>query len=143
MGIETKPLNRLKYTEAAQVQLNSDTLALIDSIANYAIKIKATPGCQVLVAKRGKVVYAKSFGYHTYDSIVPVNEFDVYDIASITKISATLPILMQKVDAETYDIDESLIEYLSIRDTCTKAELTTREILAHQAQLWPWIPFYR
>ena len=143
LGIETKPLNRLKYTEAAEVQLNSDTLALIDSIANYAIKIKATPGCQVLVAKSGKVVYAKSFGYHTYDSIVPVNEFDVYDIASITKISATLPILMQKVDADTYDIDESLIEYLSIKDTCTKAELTTREMLAHQAQLWPWIPFYR
>ena len=143
LGIETNSLSRLKYTQAEAVKLNRDTLALIDSIANYAIEIKATPGCQVLVAKEGKVVYNKSFGYHTYDSLVPVNEFDVYDIASITKISTTLPILMQKVDAETYDIDEALINYISIEDTCTKAELTTREILAHQAQLWPWIPFYR
>ena len=143
IGLETSSLNRLKYTQAEALGFNKDTLALIDSIAQYAIDIKATPGCQVLVAKNGAVVYSKSFGFHTYDSLVPVNEFDVYDIASITKIASTLPILMQKVDAETYDIDEDLINYLAINDTCTKAELTTREMLAHQAQLWPWIPFYR
>lgn len=143
IGIETSSTNKLRYTEATSQGFNKDTLALIDSIAQYAIEIKATPGCQVLVAKGGAVVYSKCFGFHTYDSLVPVNEFDVYDIASITKIASTLPILMQKVDAGTYDIDEALISYLAINDTCSKAELTTREILAHQGQLWPWIPFYR
>ena len=143
LGLETASLNRLKYSKASAVQLNKDTLAIIDSIANYAIEIKATPGCQVLVARKGQVVYNKSFGYHTYDSIKAVSEFDLYDIASITKITSTLPLLMQKVDADTYDIDEEISDYLSIEDTCSKAELTTREMLAHQAQLWPWIPFYR
>lgn len=142
-GIETKALNRLKYTCAEEVGLNSDTLAIIDSIANYAIEIKATPGCQVLVAKEGKVVYHKSFGYHTYDSLNLVNEFSVYDIASITKIASTLPIIMQKVDAKTFDIDKPLKRYLTIEDTCSKAKLTSRKMLAHQARLWPWIPFYR
>ena len=141
-GLETRSLNRLKYTKASAVDLNKDTLAIIDSIANYAIEIKATPGCQVLVARKGQVVYNKSFGFHTYDSIKPVNEFDLYDIASITKITSTLPLLMQKVDAETYDVDTKLLNYLALNDTCTKADLTTREMLAHQAQLWPWIPFY-
>ena len=142
MGIHTKALNRLKYSVPESVDLNKDTLALIDSIANYAINIKATPGCQVIVAKKGVVVYNKSFGYHTYDRLNKVDEFDVYDIASITKIAATLPIIMQKVDENSFDIDKPIIKYLNIEDTCSKAKLTSREMLAHNAQLWPWIPFY-
>ena len=142
LGIHTNALNRLKYSIPAAVDLNKDTLALIDSIANYAINIKSTPDCQVIVAKKGTVVYNKSFGYHTYDRLNKVDEFDVYDIASITKIAATLPIIMQKVDEQSFDIDKPIMKYLSMEDTCTKAKLTAREMLAHNAQLWPWIPFY-
>jgi len=143
LGLETQSLNRLKYSQPEALNMNRDTLALIDSIVNYAIHIKATPGCQVLVAKEGKVVYNKSFGYHTYDSLNAVREFDVYDIASITKIAATLPVIMQKVDENSFDIDKPIIKYLSIDDTCSKAKLTPRKMLAHHARLWPWIPFYR
>ena len=143
LGLETLSLNRLKYTQPEALNMNRDTLALIDSIVNYAINIKAAPGCQVLVAKEGKVVYNKSFGYHTYDSLNAVSEFDVYDIASITKIAATLPVIMQKVDENSFDIDKPIIKYLSIDDTCSKAKLTPRKMLAHHARLWPWIPFYR
>ena len=142
-GYEMNSLRRLKYTLPEEASLNSDTLALIDSIANYAIEIKATPGCQVLVAKEGKVVYHKSFGYHTYDSLNAVSEFDIYDIASITKIAATIPVIMQKVDEKSFDIDKSIMKYLSIDDTCSKAKLTSRKMLAHHARLWPWIPFYK
>ena len=142
-GLDIEPLKRLKYTVPEEVGLNRDTLYLIDSIVNDAIDMRATPGCQVLVAKEGKVAYHKSFGYHTYDSLNVVNEFDVYDIASITKISSTLPLLMQKVDAGTFDVDKRIRKYLSIEDTCSKAKLSSRKILAHHARLWPWIPFYR
>lgn len=142
-GLDLQSLKRLKYSVPEEVDLNRDTLNLIDSIVNYAIEIKATPGCQVLVAKEGKVVYHKSFGYHTYDSLNTVNEFDVYDIASITKILSTLPLLMQKVDAGTFDLDERIKKYLSMEDSCSKAKLSSRKILAHHARLWPWIPFYK
>lgn len=142
-GLDIESLNRLKYTVPEEVGLNRDTLYLIDSIVNYAIDMMATPGCQVLVAKEGKVVYHKSFGHHTYDSLNAVNEFDVYDIASITKISSTLPLLMQKVDAGTFDLDKRIRKYLSIEDTCAIAMLSSRKILAHHARLWPWIAFYR
>ena len=27
-----------------------------------------TPGLQILVAKKGKVIYQKAFGYHTYEN---------------------------------------------------------------------------
>ena len=143
LGLELKPLNRLKYSQPEEVGLSRDTLGLIDSIVNDAINMKATPGCQVLVAKAGKVVYDKSFGYHTYDSLNAVNEFDVYDIASITKIASTLPLIMQKVDAGTFDVDKRVRKYLTLEDTCSKAKLTSRKMLAHHARLWPWIPFYR
>ena len=142
-GIQVNSLNRLKYTVPEEVGMNRDTLELIDSIVHKAIEIKATPGCQVLVAKDAKVVYNKSFGYHTYDSLNMVDEFDVYDLASITKIVSLLPIIMQKVDVGSFDIDKPISKYLSIEDTCSKAKLSSREILAHHAQLWPWIPFYR
>lgn len=142
-GLKTRSISRLEYAFPEAVSLNSDTLALIDSIAHYAISIKATPGCQVLVAKEGKVVYNKCFGYQTYDSIQQVEEFHLYDIASITKIASTLPIIMQKVDDNSYHIDKPLKNIIQIDDTCSKARLTTRKMLAHHAQLWPWIPFYR
>ncbi len=143
IGFQVKSLNRLKFTLPEEVNLNRDTLGLIDSIVYDAIEIRATPGCQVLVAKEGKVVYHKSFGYHTYDSLNTVDEFDVYDIASITKIASTLPLIMQKTEAGNFDIDRRLKKYLNLEDTCSKAKLTTRKILAHHARLWPWIPFYR
>ena len=142
-GLKLNSIDRLKYTLPEEVGVNSDTLSLIDTLVKEAITMKATPGCQVLVAKEGKVIYHKSFGYHTYDSLKAVDEFDVYDIASITKIASTLPIVMQKVDAGSFNIDKRITKYLSVEDTCSKAKLTTRKMLSHQARLWPWIPFYR
>ena len=142
-SIVSESIDRLKYGLPKSVGLDSDTLSLIDSIVHHAIQMKATPGCQVLVAKSGTVVYNKSFGFHTYDEIIPVKDSDLYDLASVTKIVSILPLIMQKVDAGTFDLDESMISYLSMEDTCSKALLTPREMLAHNAQLWPWIPFYR
>lgn len=142
-GIDLSSLNRLKYTIPEEVGLNRDTLSMIDTLVTEAIVTKATPGCQVLVAKEGKVVYHKSFGYHTYDSLKAVEEFDVYDIASVTKIASTLPLVMQNVDAKSFDIDKRLNRYMQIEDTISKSKLTTRKMLAHHARLWPWIPFYK
>ena len=49
---------------------------------------------------------------------------------------------MQKVDAGTFDVDKCIRKYLIIEDTCSKAKLTVRKILAY-SRLWPWIPFYK
>ncbi|MEC8853160.1 MAG: glycoside hydrolase family 3 N-terminal domain-containing protein, partial [Bacteroidota bacterium] len=57
---------RLKYTIAKEVGINESLLYKIDSLAENAIQEKATPGCQILIAKEGKVFFQKSYGYHTY-----------------------------------------------------------------------------
>ena len=149
-GIATESPIRLKYTIPEEVGLDAKDLAKIDSIAFNAIKERATPGCQVVVAKEGKVIYQKSFGYHTYENKIPVKNTDLYDLASITKIASTLITLMKLQDEQKFGIDSTLGYYLTHLDTTNpsaplgtgKDSIIIRELLAHQAQLRSWIPFW-
>ena len=140
-GKNTKAL-RMSYVSAEEIGFNTNLLYKIDSIAEKAITERAIPGCQVLIAKDGKIFFNKSYGYHTYDEKVLVKNSDIYDIASITKIASTVPLLMQMVDENDLNIDDELGKYLEL-DSTNKEFLIIREILAHQAGLYPWIPFYQ
>lgn len=133
---------RLKYSFSEEVNINSKDLDRIDSIAMKAIKSGAAPGCQILVAKDGKVIYEKSFGYHTYENKISVKNDDLYDIASITKIASSLLIIMKLVDLELLDVNKPLSHYMDGLRWSNKRKLVIREILAHQAGLLPWIPFW-
>ncbi|MFA8436400.1 MAG: glycoside hydrolase family 3 N-terminal domain-containing protein [Marinifilaceae bacterium] len=136
------PHNRLGYAVPEQVGMKTLELLKIDSIVKDAIEKKATPGCQVLVARKGKVVFHKSYGHHSYQKKTEVRNPDLYDLASVTKIGATVPILMQLVDEGWIEIDKSLSEYLPELKGSNKDTLLLREILAHQARLLPWSPFH-
>ncbi|MFA9370296.1 MAG: glycoside hydrolase family 3 N-terminal domain-containing protein [Labilibaculum antarcticum] len=139
-GFETKH-NRLGFSLAEQVGLNTLKLNVIDSIVNDAIKKKATPGCQILIARKGKVVFHKSYGHRTYEGKVEVRNPDIYDLASLTKIVATLPALMQLSDEGWINVDHSLGEYLSKAKGSNKDTLILRKILAHEARLLSYKPF--
>ena len=140
-GITTKAI-RMAYVSPEEIGFNTSLLYKIDSIAQNAISEEAAPGCQVLIAKNGKVFFNKSYGYHTYDKKIEAKNSDGYDIASITKIAATIPLLMQMVDEGNLNLDNELGEYLSL-DSTNKEHLIIREILSHQAGIFPWIPFYK
>jgi beta-glucosidase-like glycosyl hydrolase/CubicO group peptidase (beta-lactamase class C family) len=140
-GITTKH-NRLGYSLPEQVGLSTLKLNIIDSIAKDAIRKKATPGCQILVARKGKVVFNKSYGYHTYQNRVELRNPDIYDLASLTKITATLPALMQLNDEGWINVDHPLGEYYSKAKGSNKDSLRLRQILAHQAGLLSWKPFH-
>ena len=107
-GIRLADLGRLSYGYPEEQGIDSRYLVKVDSLAEYSISSKATPGCQVLIAKSGKVIYQKSFGYHTYKQKRPVKNSDIYDLASITKISATLPVLMKYYDRGEFILDQNL-----------------------------------
>lgn len=139
---ETFGRSRLKYSIPEEVNINSSTLEKIDSIIHDAIREKATPGCQVLVAKDGVVVYNKSFGHHTYLKKKEVTNSDIYDIASLTKIFASLPQLMELTEQNRIALEDKLSDYLPSLDTSNLKDLTIGDILTHQAGLDPWIPFY-
>ncbi len=121
---------------------NPDSLANIDKIVYQAIRERATPGCQVLVAKDGNIIYNKSFGYFTYDKKRHINNNNLYDIASITKITASIPSLMALVDEGTLNVTDSLAMHLPRLKGSNKQGLILSDMLVHQAGLLSWIPFY-
>ncbi|MBC9795520.1 glycoside hydrolase family 3 N-terminal domain-containing protein [Sinomicrobium weinanense] len=142
-GIETKPLGRLQYGIPESVGMNSGTLKKIDSIAKEAIKTLVMPGAQILVARKGKVIYNKSFGRHTYTGNREVNNDDIYDVASLTKILATLPMIMKMNDEEKITMNSGLGDILPGLKGTNKEKISIKDVLLHYGRIKPWIPFYR
>lgn len=142
-GIRIRNIQRLKYTLPEGVNINSGYLQhLIDSIAELGIEAKAFPGCQVLIAKEGNVILNKNYGFLTYDKISPVQNDVLYDLASITKITAPLPAVMKLYDEKKINLDAPFSNYFTEFKKSNKAGLTVRDVLTHQARLQPYIPFY-
>jgi CubicO group peptidase (beta-lactamase class C family) len=142
-GIETSSLKRLKYTLPEEVGIRSGDLKKVDSIATAAIQKKTTPSVQLLVAKDGKVFYHKAFGYQTYDSTKAANVDDIYDLASVSKISTAIPALMKLTDEGKFSVDKTLGDYYPQARKSNKKDMVIRQILTHQAGLRAWIPFWQ
>lgn len=141
MGLETKEI-RFKYTIPEELGVDSKAFSKIDSIALQGVKDKVYPGCQIVVAKDGKVIYQKSFGYHTYENKIAVQNDDLYDIASITKIVASTASVMRLVDQKKIVLDNKLGDYLPELNGTNKQDIIIREMLAHQAGFRDFIPFW-
>nr|WP_321409813.1 glycoside hydrolase family 3 N-terminal domain-containing protein [uncultured Carboxylicivirga sp.] len=147
-GLTIESLNRLSYTQPEEFDLDSHFItAKVDSVVNAGLAMKAFPGCRVFVAIDGKVIFNKCYGFHTYDSIFPVQEHDVYDLASVTKISGPLPLIMKGVDEGLIDLEKPFSTYWpdwhkKLFHRSNKEGLIFKEVLAHQAALTPYINYY-
>jgi len=142
-GLSTEKLNRLGFTSPENEGMNPLILSRIDGFAQKAIDGKMTPGIQVLVARKGKVIYQKSYGYHTYDNIIKVSNSDLYDVASVTKILATLPNVMQLYDQKKINLETTLGTMLPNFNDSDKKDIHFKELLSHYAGLVAGIPFYK
>ena len=123
--------------------MNSAVLAKIETYANKAINGKMTPGMQILVARKGKVIYQKSFGNQTYDNGKSVQNSDLYDVASLTKMIATLPNVMQLYDKKKVNLETTLQDMLPLFRNSNKQNITFKELLSHYGGMQAWIPFYK
>ncbi|GIV34764.1 MAG: beta-N-acetylglucosaminidase [Chitinophagales bacterium] len=141
-GLSTPLPSRLKYTYPEEVGIASAYLSAVDEIARDAIRDKATPGCQILIAKDGKVIYEKSFGYYTYDSLTPVQNTSIYDLASLTKILATTLALMKLMDERKFQLNRTFADYLPETEKSLLKDVVMKDVLLHQAGFKSWIPFY-
>ena len=141
-GLQVSNINRLGYSFPEDVGLNSFKLNRIDSIAKEVIDSAMAPGMQVLVARHGKVVYRKSFGYYTYDSIKKVNDKSIYDLASVTKILGGLPMIMKAEEDGKFTLETTLGELMPVLKDSNKDTLTVKEALSHYAKMKPYIPYY-
>lgn len=142
-GLSTEKLNRLGFTAPENVGMSPKVLTKIDAIAKKAIDAKMTPGAQILVARRGKVIFQKSYGFHTYDNLTKVQNSDIYDVASVTKMVSTLPNVMQQFDQGKVNLDSNLGDMLPYFKGTNKEAISFKALLSHYARLQAWIPFYK
>jgi beta-glucosidase-like glycosyl hydrolase/CubicO group peptidase (beta-lactamase class C family) len=142
-GEYRESLGRFGYSIPERVGMSSSVLVGIDTIVNEMITTKAAPGCQILAAKGGKIVFQKSYGNFVYDRARPVDNNDIYDVASVTKVCASTISLMKLYDEGKFDINATIDRYIPETDTCSKGDINIEATLAHHAQLAGWIPFYK
>lgn len=135
--------NNLSFSDPLTAGMDGRQLYKIDSICKEAINAKATPGCQVLCARNGKVFYYKSFGTYSYGDTTPVNNLTWYDIASVTKILATNLAIMKLYAMHKIELNEKVSRYLKELRKTNKKDITVRQLLTHTAGLVEWIPFYK
>ncbi|MEL6867319.1 MAG: serine hydrolase, partial [Bacteroidota bacterium] len=143
-GIDVLGPVRLGYAPPEVAALDADLLKdSIKAIAQEAIQAGAFPGMQVLIARKGKIVFHETYGHHQYDTSQALSRDDLYDFASLTKITSALPALMQLHGQKRFDLDVSLQTYWPTAQSSNKGHLTFRRMLSHHAQLQPWIPYWR
>lgn len=143
-GLFTQGDLRLRYSPPEIVGMNRQMLEdSIRAIVEEGIAKGAYPGAQVVVAKDGHVVYQENFGYHTYDSLQSVTMEDIYDYASVTKITGALPALMKLHGEGKFELDAPMEQYFPAFRRSNKDDITFRAMLAHNARLRAWIPYWR
>ncbi|RYE27868.1 MAG: class A beta-lactamase-related serine hydrolase, partial [Sphingobacteriaceae bacterium] len=134
---------RLGYSLPEAVALNSNTLNNIDSIVNKGIATHSAPSVVVLLAKDGQVIFHKAYGKHTYDGSEPTKLDDIFDMASVTKVTATVPMVMALYDKKQLSLDSPISKYVAMtRNLADKNSIIIREALLHEAGYTPYIKFY-
>ena len=140
-GIFTEK-TRLGYHQPEEVGANPDRLDVIESIVKEGLDEKAYPGCQVLVAKDGMIIYNKSFGYFDYESRQPVTEASVYDLASASKAAGTLLAVIKAYDEKKFTLNNKISDFIPELKESNKKDLSIKELLYHQSGVTPTINFY-
>lgn len=142
-GVITDQILRLKLSTPEEVKMKSEDLREMDDIVLNGMIAHAYPGCQILVAKDGKVIWDKAYGSKIYeDSRDKVHTTDIYDLASISKIAATTLAVMKLYDEKKIDLNKTVGDYLMLDDSATIKNLKISDVMTHQAGLRPFIPFY-
>ena len=123
--------------------MDGNVLRKITSIVNDGMKNQAFPGCQILIAKNGTVIYNQSFGFFDYAHTHPVQNSDVYDLASMTKTLATLPAIMKLADTKKITLSDKISGFIPELKNTDKQNITIRNALFHETGLPAFLPFYQ
>ncbi|MFT6865862.1 MAG: CubicO group peptidase (beta-lactamase class C family) [Cyclobacteriaceae bacterium] len=132
----------ISWGQAKEDSLYKNLELEIGFIIEHAILHEAFPGCVVYASQAGKPILFKSYGFHTYDSLIPVLDSDIYDIASITKVAASTLALMKLYELGKFELDEPINKYIQHLGMSKVGEVTFRQALAHQGGMQSWIKFY-
>ncbi|PRX55313.1 glycoside hydrolase family 3 N-terminal domain-containing protein [Flagellimonas meridianipacifica] len=141
-GLEVKPIQRLGYSIPEKVGMSSKNLKAVDSLVQIGLDSLMFPGAQILIAKKGKVIYNKNFGKPTYGSDGKVNKDHIYDLASLTKILSTLPMIMKMEEEGNIALNDTFKELVPEYEDSELKDVTVLKALSHYGRLPAWIAFY-
>ena len=139
----------LARTSPNFVGMDKDTLAKIAWAVNNAMSGRAFPGCQVLLAKNGCIIYDRSFGHHEYNKQIPVTENSLYDLASLTKVVSTTLVGMKLYEMNAYELNDSLEKYLPdslkfhLRFPSTIRNITFQQLFIHKSGMPSGFPIIK
>jgi len=140
----TTTVSRLTYTVPEELGINSaDLQQPIDAIIAEAIVKRATPSAVLLLVKDGKVIMNQAFGSHTYEGTQKTRTTDIYDLASVTKTTATTPAVMRLVEEHKLKLDTPASAYIPKAWATNKRNTPVRQIMLHEAGFVPFIPFFK
>jgi len=138
-GTITKPI-RIKYSVAEDAGINiADIDGPIDSLVADAIVNKAIPGAVVMVLKDGKVIFNKAYGAHTYEQREITKISDIFDMASVTKVSASTMAIMRLYEQHKIELDSSFGYYFPPARNTNKSTIKIKDLLLHQSGLAPGV----
>ena len=141
-GLTTNKV-RLSYQKPQEVNMDDNVLRKIATIVNEGIRSRAFPGCRILVAKDGIVVYDQSFGFFDYTQTRPVQNSDVYDLASVTKAVATVPAIMKLIDMKKITLYNKISRFIPELKYTDKEDVTIQDALFHESGLPGFLPLYQ
>ncbi|WP_149527366.1 serine hydrolase domain-containing protein [Sphingobacterium hotanense] len=135
---------RLQYNRGNRSDMDLKKMGQrIDAIAKEAIDQRAAPGMVVMAVKDGQVIFEKAYGHHTYEKKQTTRISDIFDLASISKIAGTTPVVMHLQEKNIINLDSTMGHYLWQAKETNKANITLRTVLLHEAGFTPFIPFYK
>src|SRR5690606_24633902 len=135
---------RLAYTDPDKLGIDGGQLAReINAIAQEMIDGKAAPGAVVMAVKDGHVIFEKAYGNHYYNKDEPTSIYDIFDLASVTKIAATTLAVMKLEDENKIDLKNTMGFYLEDAAKSNKKDVMLQDVMLHQGGFIPYIPFYR
>lgn len=122
------------------VGMDSSVLAEIDSIAQQEIDSEKIPGCVVLVARKGTIVWHKAYGHRAFSPEKVTNSVStVYDLASLTKPLATTTAIALLLDDGKLNVNDKVIDYLPSFAAEEKDDVTIAHLLTHTSGLKPYL----
>lgn len=134
------PQIRLRYAPPESVGIDRHQLQDLDRIMAEAISRRAVPGAQILIAKKGRIVFEKAYGHHTYAEEQPVLTTDLYDLASLTKAIGTTLAFMQLYDEGQLSLSDRVGRFLGKYNRSPIRSISLHRLLAHQSGLPALLP---
>jgi len=141
-SVKLKSLFRLGYSYPERVGMSSSKLAEVDKLMGDGLDSLMFPGAQVLIARHGKVIYNKGFGKPTYESKDSITTDHIYDLASVTKILATLPMVMKLEEDGDLELNDTFSDLVPAYAESELKNVTVLKALSHYGRLPAWIAFY-